>query len=362
MKFVSPQLVFAFMLINPVVSFAQLDSSYELLLGNHAPSAANARVSTSERVAKKKHQPASEGAATNVQVHANDQVIIPQGRPMPVKMESLAPNPEEPTISQQAQSLFAANPERVIGFYQGQFEESDSRQNKIEISFAPSYITNDSSSNFSYRDYRSVFSGVNLGANVWLTPAIGVGGNFFFSLGADTSGDAVTNTRSPAHYEFLDVAMKFRQFFGFTQTSKSVEFDVVYSDYKFHVNADDVYRAKLKTSGLGLKMTLRMPSSPDVAWLMGGSFYPRLQHTESKAGTDIGSGNNIENVRIGIQLGSEIKLSRDSQIFYEASVLSEKNLFEGDTKVVDPANGSTPTNVSVTDTFYIFSIGYRWGN
>jgi hypothetical protein len=269
---------------------------------------------------------------------------------------------EEPTISQQAQSLFAATPERVIGFYQGQFEESDSRQNKIEIYFAPGLVTNESSSNYSYRDYRSVYSGVNLGANVWLTPAIGMGGNFLFSLGADTSGDAVTNVRSPARYEFLDMAMKFRQFFGFTQTSKSVEFDILYSDYKLNVNADDVYRAKLKSSGLGLKMTLRLPSSSDVAWLVGGSFYPRLQHLETKAGTDISSGNSTENVRIGVQLGSEIKLSRESQIFYEASLMSEKNIFDGSASLVDPATGSIPKNVSVTDSFYIFSLGYRWGN
>lgn len=203
---------------------------------------------------------------------------------------------------------------------------------------------------------------MNLGANVWLTPAIGIGGNFLFSLGADTSGDVATGTRSPAHYEFLDIAMKFRQFFGFTQASKSIEFDVIYSDYKLNVNADDMYRSKLKTSGLGLKMNLRLPSSPDVAWLIGGSFYPRMQHSESRAGADVGSGNNTENIRLGLQLGSEIKLSRSSQIFYEASVLAEKNLFDGSAKTVDPSTNTTPKNVSVTDTFYIFSLGYRWGN
>ena len=203
---------------------------------------------------------------------------------------------------------------------------------------------------------------MNLGANVWLTPAMGIGGNFLFSLGADTSGDAVSNERSPARYEFLDAALKFRQFFGFSPTSKSVQFDVLYSDYKMNVNADDVYRAKLKTAGLGLKMTLRIPSSADVAWLVGGSFHPRLQHTEAKAGTDIGSGNSTEHVRVGLSLGSEIKLSRESQIFYEVSAMSEKNLFEGPAKVADPATGMTPKNVSVTNTFYLFSLGYRWGN
>lgn len=374
MKFVSISIIFAAALIHPMISHAQLDSSYELLLGGSpSPLMKATQTVQTQKAAKKKRQPTSDTQQTNVQSTAvveakatttttatvTEKVEIPQGRPMPVKMQ---PAEQEPTITQQAQSIFAADPEKVLDFYQAQFDENDSRRNKIEISFAPSFITNESSSNYSFRDYRSVFTGMNLGANVWLTPAVGIGGNFMFSLGADTSGDAVTGTRSPARFEFLDAGLKFRQFFGFSAMSKSVQFDVLYSDYKMNVNADDAYRAKIKTSGLGLKMTLRLPSSNDVAWLVGGSFYPRLQHTESKAGVDVNSGNNTENVRVGVQLGSEVKLSRESLIFYEASMSSEKNMFDGTAKFADPATGLTPKNVSVTNTFYLFSVGYRWGN
>lgn len=369
MKFVSISIIFAAAFIHPVISHAQLDSSYELLLGGSPSPLMKAAPVVPLKAAKKKRVPSSEAQQTNVQATTvveakatttvGEKVEIPQGRPMPVKMQ---PAEQEPTITQQAQSIFAADPEKVLDFYQAQFDEKDSRRNKVEISFAPSYVTNESSSNYSFRDYRSVFTGMNLGANVWLTPAVGIGGNFMFSLGADTSGDAVTGTRSPARFEFLDAGLKFRQFFGFSPTSKSVQFDVLYSDYKMNVNADDAYRAKLKSSGLGLKMTLRLPSSNDVAWLVGGSFYPRLQHTESKAGVEVNSGNNTENVRMGVQLGSEIKLSRESLIFYEASMSSEKNLFDGTAKTADPATGLTPKNVSVTNTFYLFSLGYRWGN
>ncbi len=368
MKFVSLMSIFTAAFVLPAFSYAQLDSSYELLLGNSTSPLLAPRKQTpvAQKLPPKKRKPSNEDQ-TNVQPAGVDKVTpaeakkteIPQGRPMPVKMQ---PAEEEPTITQQAQSIFSADPERALDFYQSQFDVSDSRRNKIEISFAPSYVTNDSSSNYSYRYYRSVFTGMNLGANVWLTPAVGLGGNFMFSLGADTSGDAVSGTRSPARYEFLDTGLKFRQFFGFSQISKSLEFNVLYSDYKFNVDSDNTYRTKLKTTGLGVKMTLRLPSSNDVAWLIGGSFYPRLQHTEQKAGADIGSGNSTENVRMGVQLGSEIRLSRESQIFYEAAVTSEKNLFDGAAKAVDPATGLIPKNVSVTNTFYMFSLGYRWGN
>ena len=109
-------------------------------------------------------------------------------------------------------------------------------------------------------------------------------------------------------------------------------------------------------------MALRVPYSHDVAWVIGGSFFPRLQHTEEKTGLDIKSGNNVENTRIGVQVGNEVSLSRQAQIFYEASVSSEKNLFDGSAGIVDPATGATPKNVSVTNTLYMFSLGYRWGN
>jgi len=364
MKFVSLFVIFAAVIVQSVTSYAQLDSSYELLLGG-APSSPSS--SPSLKV-KKPRQPANNTQQTNVQSAETavitgptpaEKVEIPQGRPMPIKMQ---PEMEEPTISEQAQSILSSEPEKILDFYQAQLEEDDSRRNKVEIGFAPSFATIESSSNYSFRNYRSVFTGMNLGANVWLTPAVGVGGNFMFSLGADTSGDALTGTRSPARFEYLDAGLKFRQFFGFSQMSKSVQFDILYSDYKLNVNADDLYRAKLKTAGLGLKMTLRLPTSKDVAWLIGGSFYPRLQHTESKSGIDISSGNNTENVRMGLQLGSEIKLSRESLIFYEASMSSEKNMFEGAAKSADPATGVIPKNVSVTNALYLFSLGYRWGN
>ncbi|WP_413289586.1 hypothetical protein [Bdellovibrio sp. HCB337] len=369
MKFVFATLTLAVTLVHSSRSHAQLDSSYELLLGTHAASVGTeTSAPTKMPTTKKKRLPASDVPTTNVQVPVSAKTEIPQGPPMPAKLDPdvqltpKTPEAPEPSISQQAQSLFTADPEKVIGFYENQFDDEDPRQNKVDISFAPGFANNESSSNYSFRDYRSVYTAITMGANVWLTPAIGVGGNFLFSLGADTSGDAVTNTRSPARYEFLDLGLKFRQFFGFTPLSKSLEFDVLYSDYKMNVNADDLQRAKLKSSGAGLKVILRLPTSKDMAWYLGGSFYPRLQHSESKAGVEVNSGNNTENVRLGVQLGSEIKLSRQSQIFYEGSVMSEKNLFDGTAGVADPATGATPTNVSVTNTMYLFSIGYRWGN
>jgi hypothetical protein len=356
MKFVSKHLFILIVLSLPGISRAQLDSSYELLLGTHARGGeTDSTVPLKSSTPKRKRKPANEVTPTNVESPVVTTTPTPAPPPAPIAKE-------EPSFSQQAKSLLGTDADKVNDFYDEHFDEADPRHNKVEISFAPAFVTSESSSNFSYRNYRSVFTAMNLGANVWLTPALGVGGSFLFSLGADTSGDAVTNTRTIVRYELLDMAIKFRKFFGFSSTSKSMEFDILYSDYKTTVPADDLYRARLKTSGLGAKMTLRVPSSAEVAWLVGGSFYPRLQHAEEKTGLNISSGNNTENTRVGLQLGSEITLSRQAQLFYEASVTSEKNLFDGSAALIDPATGNTPKNVSVTNTFYMFSLGYRWGN
>lgn len=355
MKFVST-LFFILLISNTESAFAQLDSSYELLLGTPVPATATPTTSTQPRKSvKPKRKLANEPIP--------EAPVAEPVRPLPAKvMTAEETTALEPSLSVQAQSLLNSQPEKVLSYYQEQFEDSDPRQNRVEITFAPTFITNESSSNYSFRNYRSVFSALAVGANVWLTPAIGIGGNFLFSLGGDTSGDAATGTRSPARHEFFDVALKFREFFGFSSLSKSVEFDILYSDYKFNVPSDDLYRARLKTSGVGLKASLRLPSSADVAWIVGGSFFPKLQHSESAAGTPISSGENSENVRIGLQLGAEVKLSKGSQVFWEASASSERNLFGGNASTADPATGGIPKNVSVSNSFYLTSFGYRWGN
>jgi hypothetical protein len=358
MKFVFPFLISILVIVESPKALAQLDSSYELLLGNSVTptNKANSRKKLVEKrkVASEPSGP-SAPSVSQPSVQQAPASLLSSATPAPARAA-------EPSLTSQAQSLFNADADLIQNFYQERFDPADPRQNRVEISFAPTFITNESTANYSYRNYRSVFSAAVVGANVWLTPAIGIGGNFLFSLGADASGDATTGGRSPVRHEMFDVAVKFRQFFGFTPTSKSVEFDVIYSDYKFNVDSDDVYRSRLKTTGLGLKSTLRVPTSNDFAWTVGGSFFPRLQHSETAAGSELSSGVNSENVRIGLQLGSEVRLSKESQLFWEASASSERNLFSGTAAAVDPNTGVAPKNVSITNSFYLLSFGYRWGN
>jgi hypothetical protein len=202
---------------------------------------------------------------------------------------------------------------------------------------------------------------LNLNAGIWFTPMIGVSGNYAFSLAADISGDSSTHSRIPAHYEFLDMGLNFRKFFGLSRKSNSVEFSLLYSDDKMTVPSDNTARGGIHSSGLGLGALARIPTSAHYAWTFGAKFFPRLQHSETSSGLDLNSGTDPESVRFGLDLGGELKFSREGQLIWSLGASTEKNLFKDSAAVADPETGTTPTGVSVTDTMVTFSLGYRWG-
>jgi hypothetical protein len=105
-----------------------------------------------------------------------------------------------------------------------------------------------------------------------------------------------------------------------------------------------------------------MPSSHNYAWVFGGSFFPRLQHTESQTGINLQSGAAGESIRIGLDLGGEWKFTRESQMIWNLAVSAERNIFTGAANLVDPETSLTPSNVGVTNSLYMFSLGYRWGH
>jgi hypothetical protein len=268
---------------------------------------------------------------------------------------------EEPTISEQAESLFSSKAEKVYDFYRVQVHPDDIRNNKVELEVMPVMAYADSQSNYSFRQYHSLFNALKLKTNVWFTPRIGVSGQMMFSLAADM--DSVSDSsRVPTKYEFVDLGINFRKFFGVSRLSNSMEFSVLYSDNKVNVDAESTTRPRLKTSGVGLGLKARLPMSEGYAWTFGGSFFPRLQHSEVETGADIRSGSSDENIRIGLDLGGEFKFSRDSQLLWNLGLSTERNTFTGAASLTDPHTGLTPENVSVTNSLYMFSLGYRWGH
>ena len=285
---------------------------------------------------------------------------------VPAKVEAVAAEPvqiKEPTIGEQAKELFSGNgPGKVFEFYKEQVHPDDIRNNKLEIEIAPALVYNDSQSTYTYRDYSSFFEAMKVDANVWVTPLIGLGGSMLFSLGADLPGIDSTKPRVTSKYENTDFALNFRNFFGISRLANSLEFSFLYRDQKMTVPSDNVSRARLETQGFGVALKTRMPTSQSYAWVVGGSFFPRAQHKETATGFDMTSGTVDSTSQIGLDLGGEWKFSREGQMTWNMGATIERNMFTDAAHSPDPSTGITPTNVSVTNSLYMFTLGYRWGH
>lgn len=320
------------------------------------------RLLTPSQLAAEKAEEEKQAAADKkAQEIAANKIAVPAGPVAPV--EKSVDKPEdtpEPSISEQAESLFSANPEKVYDYYRQEIHPDDIRNNKVEVEFSPVVAYNDSKSNYSFRNYQSFFEAMKLKANVWLTPLIGVSGQFLFSFGADV--DDGSSSKVATKYENLDLALNFRKFFGLSRKANSLEFAVLYSDNNFKVSNDSVSHPRSKSSGFGVGLKGRFPTSDSYAWTVGGTFFPRLSHSESATAVNVSSGSSDENIRIGFDFGGEWKFSRHSQMLWNLGLTTEKNLFTGSASLPDPSTGVTPTNVSVTNSLYMFNLGYRWGH
>ncbi|MEN0058586.1 MAG: autotransporter outer membrane beta-barrel domain-containing protein [Bdellovibrio sp.] len=268
---------------------------------------------------------------------------------------------QEPTLSEQAESLFSNKAEKIYDFYREQTHPDDVRNNRVELDLMPVIAYVDSQSNYSYRDYHSFFNAIKVRSNIWFTPLIGVSGQMLFSFAADVDSVQADSSRVPAKYENLDLGVNFRKFFGVSRKSSSLEFSVLYSDNKMTTPSDNTSRARLTSHGLGLGLKSRIPISLNYAWMVGGTLFPRLQHSEGETGIDINSGSAEESIRIGVDLGGEWKFTRFSQMTWNLGVSAERNVFDGTAQLTDPDTGHKPSNVSVTNSLYMFSLGYRWG-
>jgi hypothetical protein len=125
--------------------------------------------------------------------------------------------------------------------------------------------------------------------------------------------------------------------------------------------SDAENRMRISSTGFGLGLKARIPTSVEYAWVLGGSFFPRLQHKETTTSTGVNSGDVEESSRLGVEFGGEWRLSRSSQLLWGLEASAERNMFDGPASQPDPSTGSTPKNVSVTNSLYLFSLGYRWG-
>jgi hypothetical protein len=267
---------------------------------------------------------------------------------------------EEPPVTDQVRDIVLGHGEAVEA-YKEQIHPDDIRLNQLEVDVLPGLISNSSKSSYSFRNYNTISPNMQVGAHLWMTPFLGVYGNYMTSMGADVIDDASTRSHVSVQHEWTEIGIDLRKFFGMSRKSNSLQFGIHLSEYKFLISGDSDYHMKLRSSGVGLHMLTRIPVAPSYSWIFGGKIIPRVQHAETSSNSSLSSGSSGDSTRLELMVGGELKMARQNQILWNLATSFEKNQFSGQALMADPETGSKPKGVSVENTFVIFSLGYRWG-
>ena len=272
------------------------------------------------------------------------------------------PQPDDPGMTEAVQELLIGGTLENITRYRQLLDENDYRQNIVDLSIEPLYIYNDSQSNFWLREYFTSSPGLNIGANIWITPFFGFHTSYQTSLNASIKTAFTDPGRTPVDHEWFSGGLRFRKFFGLSQQSKGLIFALDFSEYQMKIESSAQNRVGIKSSGVRLGVESILPTSNTHQWNLGVHLVPRLDHKHVQTGISAQAGDNQESTRFGVSLGSRFVFSRKSQVYWRLSHEIEKNLYDGQSSINDARTGAPVTGVEVTNSFTIFSIGYTWGN
>lgn len=243
------------------------------------------------------------------------------------------------------------------------FAPGDYRTNIVDLHVAPTFIYNDSQSNFWYRRYIQSSPGFMVGADLWLTPEFGVNTTYTTSSGASVEADVDERGKVGVENDWFSAELKYRKTFGLSPTAPGVVVGLGYSEYELKVSSASGNRIGVKSAGVRLRAEAILPKSPTYQWRLGVEFMPRLEHEETGGQVNVESGGSNESSRMGVSVGGKFIFSREHQMFWSVQYQIERNLFSGSSNVNDPrANTSPVTGVEATNAFTIFSLGYTWGH
>jgi len=266
-----------------------------------------------------------------------------------------------PGVGEQVVDILKGGTDRTGEVYREQIHPDDIRNNRVELDVGTGMIYNNSTANLAYRNYYSFAPSMNAGAHLWLTPLAGISAHYLSTYSETVPSTSALATSVNVKSEWAQLSFDFRKFFGMSRRANSLNYGLMYSQYKLNVSASEPTRPGLLTSGLGLYLNLRIPTAPSYAWTFGGDISPSLSHSETSTALNLQSGSSVQASRLGFALGGEFKLSRENQLIWSLGVKVEKDQFSGTSNLSDPSTGLTPTGVNVTNTWTYFNLGYRWG-
>jgi hypothetical protein len=354
-------------------AFAQLDPSSGLLLNSdprtshresgldsgrytvrpHSDVPANAPKKVTITKATEKTIEKSEEIDENEKIQAPVPIVVPV-----VEQKALPPIPSD----KPAESDVSSQTQKPALITQSLSPIDEKKKNIVEISIAPIFIYNHSSSELSSRNYSTSGPGYLLDVGAWIQPNFALHAQIINSL-ASSLNDSYDRTRNAnLTQQWISGGLRYKNFLSSQKNASSVSLGVDYEDYQFQVDSDSHVRNRLETSGVNLSLLAEIPQSSKYSWEIGVEFLPKAKHQETLTSASLQSGDSPDADVVGISLGGRIYIDSSNQMFWKISERIEKDQFSGDTSKPDPASGQTQTNVSVTNSFTLIQIGYTWGN
>jgi hypothetical protein len=281
-------------------------------------------------------------------------------------LSGLAPQqqklPEKQSVGEEFRDMVIGGSTEDIERYQNFLAPDDIRRNNVELEIAPGYVYNESASQYWPRSYNSATPSGRLGLNVWFTPFFGVNTSFTKTFLGTAQKQFNSTSQTPSMDQWLTIGLRFRRFSSSSQMASGLTLGLDYYDYQRKLPADDLYRNRLSTSAVLLSAESRVPTSETVAWLFKLEYMPVMIHREEALGRDVKSGTSPQSFGAGVSIGPEFKMNRGNRLFMRGRLNYERDSFSGTASTANPGTGEIPENVTVSNTFLFFEMGYIWGN
>jgi hypothetical protein len=282
--------------------------------------------------------------------------------PAPTAAPSATPSsPQKQSIGGKVRDLVLGGDEATLENYRGFLDLQDIRKNFLEFTLATGYMYNTSLSSYYFKNYNNSGPVADLGADIWLTPFLGISAEYETTLLNELNDSPTQNIFVSTTQSWFDFGIKFRRFFGMAVNAPSFTLGLRYSNYQMSVPQSSLSRVQLQNAGPELDLDLTMPIGHESFLTMGLMAQP-LDILSESSGSAVRSGNGNQTIGMGASLGAEYRLSRQTTGFLKLSSLVYKSDFSGVANTADPVTGSAPSSVPVTNIFYMLNIGLRLGH
>lgn len=283
----------------------------------------------------------------------------------PATAQSPTPTANPPEQNSSALENFrnwwiGGSPEDVQKF-KNSLPSDDFRKNSVELTFAPTYVNNESRSSSWFRDYGTQTSAAEIDLRFWVSPFLAFYASHLSTLQGSMTTDTQGQNRNTFSDRWISAGFKIRRSYGYAASDPHFTMGLSYYEYQKQLPSDELMRANLKTRGAKFDFESFFPMGPNYHWLIGLEWMPISSNQELKNAREIRSGQKGDASMVGVSVGGQIKAHRSNRLFFKINHRIENDNFTGDSLPNDPIANRSLSGVSVTNTFTIFQIGYIFG-